>query len=63
MNDVATTPPDKWLEVIGINLNAAFYLCHAVLPSMLERKKGSLVMVASISGMVSGGASLGRWRR
>ena len=52
MNDVATTPPDKWLEVIAINLNAAFYLCHAALPDMLKRGKGSLVMVASISGMV-----------
>ncbi|MCB1748543.1 MAG: SDR family oxidoreductase, partial [Gammaproteobacteria bacterium] len=26
MNDLATTPPDKWNEVIGINLNAAYYM-------------------------------------
>ncbi len=52
MNDLATTPPDKWLEVIGINLNAAYYMAHAVLPHMLQQECGSLVMVASISGMV-----------
>ncbi len=52
MNDIATTPPDKWREVIGINLDAAYYLCHGVLPGMLERGKGSIVLVASISGMV-----------
>ena len=52
MNDVATTPPDKWHEVIGINLNAAYYMCHGVLPGMLAQGSGALVMVASISGMV-----------
>lgn len=52
MNDIATTPPDKWQEVIGINLNACYYICHAVLPHMLERGQGSIVNVASISGMV-----------
>ena len=52
MNDVATTPPDKWLEVIGINLNACYYMCHGVLQHMLEQGSGSIVNVASISGMV-----------
>lgn len=52
MNDVLNTPPDKWHEVVGINMNPVYYLCHAVLPHMLARKKGSLTMVASISGMV-----------
>ena len=52
MNDVATTPPDKWLEVIGINLNACYYMCHGVLQHMLKQGQGSIVNVASISGMV-----------
>lgn len=52
MNDLATTPPDKWHEVIGINLNAAYYMAHAVLQHMLKQGKGSIVNVASISGMV-----------
>ena len=37
MNDIATTPPDKWREVIGINLNACYYMCHGVLQPMLEQ--------------------------
>ena len=52
MNDIATTPPDKWREVIGINLNACYYMCHGVLQPMLEQGKGAIVNVASISGMV-----------
>lgn len=52
MNDIATTPPDKWNEVIGINLNACYHMSHAVLPHMLKAGRGSIVNVASISGMV-----------
>lgn len=52
MNDIANTPPEKWHEVIGINLNACYFMCHLVLQHMLPSKKGSIVNVASISGMV-----------
>jgi NAD(P)-dependent dehydrogenase (short-subunit alcohol dehydrogenase family) len=52
MNDIANTPPEKWHEVIGINLNACYYMCHGVLQHMLEAGQGSIVNVASISGMV-----------
>lgn len=51
MNDIATTPPDKWREVIGINLDACYYICHGVLPIMQAQGGGSIVNVASISGM------------
>ena len=52
MNDIANTPPEKWHEVIGINLNACYFMCHSVLQHMLTEQKGSIVNVASISGMV-----------
>lgn len=52
MNDIAATPPEKWHEVIGINLNACYYMCHGVLQHMLKAGRGSIVNVASISGMV-----------
>ena len=52
MNDIANTPPEKWHEVIGINLNACYYMCHGVLQHMLPAAKGSIVNVASISGIV-----------
>lgn len=52
MNDIANTPPEKWHEVIGINLNACYYMCHGVLQHMLKAGQGSIVNVASISGIV-----------
>ncbi len=46
------TPIDKWEEIIGINLNAAAFINRAVLKQMLKQGKGSIVNVASISGML-----------
>lgn len=50
---------EEWDQVIGTNLNAAFYLCRSVLPGMMERKSGSIVALggrAAITGR-SGSAS------
>ena len=41
-----------WDEVIGVNLNGAYYATRAVLPGMRERKCGHLIYIASISGIV-----------
>jgi NADP-dependent 3-hydroxy acid dehydrogenase YdfG len=41
-----------WDEVIGVNLNGAYYATRAVLPAMRERKSGHLIYIASISGIV-----------
>jgi NAD(P)-dependent dehydrogenase (short-subunit alcohol dehydrogenase family) len=49
MNDVMNTTPDKWREVIGINLDACYLMNRAVLPHMIGRG-GAIVNVASISG-------------
>lgn len=57
MNDIATTPFDKWREVMAINLDAVYSICHAALQPMLEQGSGSIVNVASIGGL--GGASIG----
>jgi serine 3-dehydrogenase (NADP+) len=43
---------DIWDELINVNLNAAYYVTRAILPSMRERKSGHLIYVSSISGMV-----------
>jgi len=51
MNDVVNTPPDKWREVIGINLDGFYHASRAVLPGMIARRSGSIVAVASISGL------------
>lgn len=41
-----------WDMMIGANLNAAYYATRAVLPVMRTRKKGHLIFISSISGLV-----------
>ena len=38
-------------RMLAVHLMAAVHTTHAVLPSMLERKRGSVVNVASIAGL------------
>ncbi|MGI9070842.1 MAG: SDR family NAD(P)-dependent oxidoreductase [Bryobacteraceae bacterium] len=40
----------EWRRVFSVNLDAVFYCCKAVLPSMLARGSGRIINVASISG-------------
>ena len=51
INDIAATPHDKWQEVMQINLEACYSMCHAVLPGMLARGVGSIVTISSIGGL------------
>ena len=46
-------PDEEWLAVISVNLNGAFWCCREVGKSMLERGSGSIVNIASMSGIVS----------
>jgi len=41
-----------WEEVINTNLNAPFYITKLISKNMIRNKKGSIVNVASISGLV-----------
>jgi citronellol/citronellal dehydrogenase len=44
--DVAETPVKKFDLIIGINVRAAFVLSHAVLPHMMKRRYGHIVMMS-----------------
>ncbi len=46
---VVETTPEAFDEHLAVNLRAPFLLCRALLPSMLERRSGRIVNVASIS--------------
>ena len=46
-------PDDEWLNVMNINLNGVFWCCRAVGRRMLERRKGVIVNVASMSGVIA----------
>ncbi len=52
MDDVAVTSPDKWAEVMSINLDSCFYMVRSVLPIMQKQGGGSIVNVGSISGFL-----------
>jgi NAD(P)-dependent dehydrogenase (short-subunit alcohol dehydrogenase family) len=41
---------EEWQRVFAINANGSFYTCRAVLPGMIERGYGRIVLVASIAG-------------
>lgn len=51
MNAVDTTTPDRWREVIAINLDACYLMCRAIVPHMRAKGGGVIVNVASISGL------------
>ena len=42
--------PDGWEEMIDTNVKGLLYVTHAVLPIMLERKKGHIINIGSIAG-------------
>jgi NAD(P)-dependent dehydrogenase (short-subunit alcohol dehydrogenase family) len=44
------TTDEDWGKVLGLTLTGVFYCCRAVVPHMRERRSGSIVNVASISG-------------
>jgi len=47
------TPDDVWRSIIDVNLNGVYWCCRAVGKRMLEQGYGSIVNVASMSGLVS----------
>ena len=40
-----------WTRLVSVNLDAAFHYCRLVLPSMLKRRQGCIVNVASNAGI------------
>ena len=46
-------PDEEWLAVISVNLNGVFWCCREVGKAMLGRGSGSIVNVASMSGIIS----------
>ena len=44
--------PDTWDRVLNLNINAVFRSVHAVLPHMVERKSGDIIVTSSIAGLV-----------
>lgn len=48
----ASVDPETWHRVIAVNLTGAWLMSRAVLPEMMRRQSGSIVLMASVSGLV-----------
>jgi 3-oxoacyl-[acyl-carrier protein] reductase len=43
-------PDEEWRHVMSVNADGTFYMCRAVVPGMVERGYGRIVLVSSIAG-------------
>ena len=50
--EVATGDPDAWDRMLNLNINATFRTIRAVLPHMIERKSGDIIVTSSVAGVV-----------
>ena len=50
--EVLDGDPDAWDRMLNLNVNAVFRSVHAVLPHMVERKTGDIIVTSSIAGLV-----------
>ena len=50
--DVLGGDPDAWDRMLNLNINAVFRTIHAVLPHMVERRTGDIIVTSSVAGFV-----------
>jgi NAD(P)-dependent dehydrogenase (short-subunit alcohol dehydrogenase family) len=46
-------PDDVWLKIVDVNLNGSYWCCREFGRHMLERQRGSIVTLGSMSGTIS----------
>ncbi|MDB6176287.1 SDR family oxidoreductase [Paracoccus sp. Z330] len=44
--------PDEWDRMLNLNINSAFRSVRAVLPHMVARKSGDIIMTSSVAGVI-----------
>jgi ribitol 2-dehydrogenase len=50
--DVVTGDPDAWDRMLNLNVNATFRSIRCVLPHMVEKKSGDIIVTSSVAGLV-----------
>jgi short-subunit dehydrogenase len=53
LRPLASSPPDEVIGLLQVNLLGVILLTRAVLPTMLERRRGAVISVGSLSGRVA----------
>jgi len=48
----AESSPKSWMEMVNTNVIGVMNACRAVLPSMLERRSGKIIVVAGVGGVL-----------
>ena len=51
-NDLRTIEPDIWDRNFDIVLKSAFLCTRAALPGMIARRKGAIVNISSVNGLM-----------
>lgn len=50
MKPMMELTPDEWHTMVDVNFNALYHVTRAVLPKMLDRKGGHVIVIGSIAG-------------
>ena len=50
--EVVTGDPDAWDRMLNLNVNAVFRSIRAVLPHMVERRTGDIIVTSSVAGFI-----------
>ena len=50
--EVVDGDPDAWDRMLNLNINAVFRTIRAVLPHMVERKTGDIIVTSSVAGFI-----------
>jgi len=45
----------EWLKTLQVNLTGAFYCCKAIVPIMINQKKGRIILISSASSITGTG--------
>lgn len=48
-----SVPDEIWLKIVDVNLNGSYWCCREFGRYMLERQRGSIVTLGSMSGIIS----------
>ena len=58
---LAEITADRWNNIFNLNLTSAMLCSQAVVPSMVERRRGAIVNIVSIAGRNGGGPGAGAY--